>query len=164
MLDEGLEILRGLMGGRPFTYRGEHFSLDGATLPRPAQSPRVPIWVGGGWPRRGLVGRAALCDGIVPYKRTTPEPGQEHGAWRDFTPGEVRELRAQVGRERGSPSPFDVAIGGRARGRDWEEERELIAGLSAAGATWWMEAIPAAPPDAMRGAIARGPLRADRTA
>lgn len=160
ILDEGLEILRQLMGGQPSDFRGDHFSLDGATLvPQSVQSPRVPIWVGGGWPRKRLVERAALCDGIVPYKQTPPEPGQAFGPWRDFTPDEVRELKAQMDRERSTTAPIDIAIGGRQRGRDWEEERELIASLSEAGATWWMEAVPAAPLDTMRTAIAHGPLR-----
>ena len=35
-LDEGLEVLEGLFGARPFSYRGEHFRFQG-----PSQGPRV---------------------------------------------------------------------------------------------------------------------------
>lgn len=43
-LDEALEIVAGLWSGEPFSYTGEHHHLDEVTmLPRPVQSPRVPI-------------------------------------------------------------------------------------------------------------------------
>jgi alkanesulfonate monooxygenase SsuD/methylene tetrahydromethanopterin reductase-like flavin-dependent oxidoreductase (luciferase family) len=51
LLDEGLAILTGLMSGRPFSYEGEHYTVDEVTfLPEPVRRPRIPIWVGGLWP------------------------------------------------------------------------------------------------------------------
>ena len=48
-LAESIAILKGLMGDKPFTFQGEHYSitdLDG--LPKPVQQPHPPIIVGGG--------------------------------------------------------------------------------------------------------------------
>src|SRR4051812_49410378 len=60
MLDESLDILAGLWSGRPFSYNGKHYSVDEVTfLPQPVQQPRIPIWVGGGWPKKGPMQRAA---------------------------------------------------------------------------------------------------------
>lgn len=154
LLDESLEILPGLWSGRPFSYRGKHYSVDEVTfLPGPVQSPRIPIWVGGSAQRKGVVRRAGRWDGIVPYK--LPDTGD----WRDMTPTDVRALKASIDQQRTTSLPFDIAIGGRSRRDDWEQERALIRSLAEAGATWWMAADPAADVDAMRVAIGRGPLR-----
>jgi alkanesulfonate monooxygenase SsuD/methylene tetrahydromethanopterin reductase-like flavin-dependent oxidoreductase (luciferase family) len=58
MLDEGLQIVDGLLSGKPVRHAGAHYRVDGAVfLPRPVQ-PRVPIWVACSWPRaRGPLGR-----------------------------------------------------------------------------------------------------------
>src|SRR4249919_1336900 len=51
MLDEGLEVITGLWRSEPFSFHGEHFRIDDAlVLPRPIQTPRISIWVGGTWP------------------------------------------------------------------------------------------------------------------
>jgi alkanesulfonate monooxygenase SsuD/methylene tetrahydromethanopterin reductase-like flavin-dependent oxidoreductase (luciferase family) len=45
MLDESLEILKGLWSGEPFSYEGEHYHVQEMTFsPPPTQSPRIPIW------------------------------------------------------------------------------------------------------------------------
>ena len=52
-LDEGLEVLAGLWTGERFDYEGQYHRVrDAVFLPRPIQSPRVPIWVGAFWPRK----------------------------------------------------------------------------------------------------------------
>ncbi len=56
MLDEGLDILVGLWSGESFEYQGEHYHIEQAQfLPKPLQQPRIPIWVGGGWPEQTSV-------------------------------------------------------------------------------------------------------------
>jgi alkanesulfonate monooxygenase SsuD/methylene tetrahydromethanopterin reductase-like flavin-dependent oxidoreductase (luciferase family) len=147
LLDESLAILDGLWRGEPFSYRGKHHVLEEITfLPRPVQTPRIPIWIGGSAQRKGPVRRAARWDGVLPL----PVPTDNGG--RHLTATEVQRT------ERG---PFDVALGGLERGPDWEEERAHIASVAEAGATWWMEGIPAANSASMRAAIERGPLRID---
>lgn len=157
LLDEGLDVLAGLMSGEPFVYGVEHHSVGEVTfLPRPARRPRVPLWVGGAWPRRAPVRRAARWDGFIPYKQAGDGGRQE-----DLTPEDVREILATVGRERDDPAaPFDLVVGGEERRGDWEEERSVISSLEEAGATWWLEWVAASSFGKMRRAVARGPLRA----
>ncbi|MEH0845727.1 LLM class flavin-dependent oxidoreductase [Micromonospora sp. CPCC 205711] len=151
MLDEGLDVLVGLLGGERVDHAGTHYRAAGVALrPAPVQSPRVPVWVGGSTQAGAVLRRAARADGIVPYKLTDTD------GWSDFTPDEVHELVTALPATRADGAPFDVAIGGRRR-RD--DERAYLSGVAEAGATWWLELVPAGDPAAMRAAVARGPLR-----
>ncbi|HXY92172.1 MAG TPA: TIGR03621 family F420-dependent LLM class oxidoreductase [Acidimicrobiia bacterium] len=48
-LEETAIILKGLFGGGPFTFTGEHYQIAGLEgAPRPVQQPRPPIMIGGG--------------------------------------------------------------------------------------------------------------------
>ena len=80
-----------------------------------------------------------------------------------FTPDDVRALKAFVECHRTTSGPFDIALGGVSHSEDWEQERVLIRALAEAGATWWVEYL--SPElgglDEMRRRIARGPLRID---
>lgn len=154
MLDEGLAILAGLWSGEPFSYQGMHYRVEEvAFLPRPVQQPRIPIWVGGGWPNRGPVQRALRWDGAILYKET------HGGLWQDMTAQEVRALREMVEQKRGTAEGYDIVVGGRRRGKDWKQEQALIQTLAGAGATWWIEWVPPSDRQTMRAAIKRGPLR-----
>src|SRR5829696_3042689 len=52
-LDEGLDVLAAAWSGEPVDFHGTTTHVDGVTfLPRPVQRPRIPLWVGGTWPRR----------------------------------------------------------------------------------------------------------------
>ncbi|MET7836746.1 LLM class flavin-dependent oxidoreductase [Micromonospora sediminicola] len=154
MLDEGLDLLIGLLGGERVTHRGTHYRAEGVALrPAPVQSPRVPVWVGGSTQAKAVLRRAARADGIVPYKLTDTDD------WSDFTPDEVAELVAALPATRADGQPFDVVVGGRRRRADERAERAYLAELAGAGATWWLEYVPAGDPAAMRAAVARGPLR-----
>ncbi len=153
MLDEALDVLVGLWSGQPFQYQGEYYHLQEVVfLPRPVQSPRIPIWVGGSYPRRGPMQRAARFDG------TCLSPISNDGRW---TPADVEALKAFIEGERPSSTPFDIVLGGQQRSADWEQERALIKSLAEVGATWWIEWIPPASLDEMRACIQRGPLRID---
>lgn len=64
-LDEGLEILAGLWTENDFSYKGLYNTLNAVTLlPRPVQTPRIPLWVAGGWPHHAPFRRAAQWDGV----------------------------------------------------------------------------------------------------
>ncbi len=157
MLDEALGVLAGLWSGQPFSYEGDYYHIKEVTfLPRPLQTPRIPIWIGGGYPLKGPLERAARWDGSCLYKYA---PDVD---WADVTPAEVRALKDFVGRRRGA-TPFDIVLGGRRRRSDWEQERTHLKAVAEAGATWWIEYLP---PEVggladVRAAIARGPLRID---
>jgi alkanesulfonate monooxygenase SsuD/methylene tetrahydromethanopterin reductase-like flavin-dependent oxidoreductase (luciferase family) len=54
----------------PFQHEGQHFHLrDAHFLPAPVQTPRIPIWVGGFWPNKSPLRRAARWDGVFPLGR-----------------------------------------------------------------------------------------------
>jgi hypothetical protein len=121
----------------------------------PVQTPRIPIWVAGSAQRTRSVRRAARWDGVVPVPIPTSNGG------RHLSAAEVHHLRQAIESRRTEHGPFDVAIGGHERGPDWEEERAHIASVAEAGATWWMEGIPAAKDAIRRAANERGRLRID---
>jgi alkanesulfonate monooxygenase SsuD/methylene tetrahydromethanopterin reductase-like flavin-dependent oxidoreductase (luciferase family) len=147
LLDEGLTILDGLWRGEPFSFEGKRFRFDAVTfLPKPAQSPRIPIWIGGGYPNPRAIERALRWDGSCLYRRSGgPLRGDD-----------VRDLRARAGDRR-----WTQAVGGWARREDVEEELEHRREVAEAGADWWVEWIEPTDPDTMRGAVARGPLRVE---
>ena len=75
LLDEGLDILTGLWSGQPFSYQGEKYNVKEVTFrPTPVQSPRIPIWVGGWWPNK------------PPLRRAAPRAGTESARSRAGTP------------------------------------------------------------------------------
>jgi alkanesulfonate monooxygenase SsuD/methylene tetrahydromethanopterin reductase-like flavin-dependent oxidoreductase (luciferase family) len=154
MLDEGLAILDGLWSGEPFRYSGKHYHIGEVTfVPTPVQRPRIPIWVGGGYPGAGPTRRALRWDGSFLYKKVVHEDGStDEGV---MSPDDVRHLR-ELARER----PFDIAVGGHPRPGDLDAERAHIRAVADAGATWWMEWVPPDDREVMRRAVDRGPLRA----
>jgi alkanesulfonate monooxygenase SsuD/methylene tetrahydromethanopterin reductase-like flavin-dependent oxidoreductase (luciferase family) len=155
LVDESLAILDGLWQARPFSFRGRHFKIDDLTLaPSPIQRPRIPIWIGGGWPNAGLRARLPKWDGSCAYKHPV-ESGE------DMSPSDVAELVEWVRTVRGSLNGYAVAVGGRARGEDWERERNHIASVHEAGATDWMEWAPPGELEDMRRIASREPLRAE---
>jgi alkanesulfonate monooxygenase SsuD/methylene tetrahydromethanopterin reductase-like flavin-dependent oxidoreductase (luciferase family) len=131
-LDEGLEILKGLWSGEPFSFQGKHYQLENITfLPRPLQSPRIPIWLAGGWPRRKPLRRAAHWDGI--YLMTVNQVTNEL-----LKPEEIREAVAYMQAQRESTDPFDVGVNGEVPG-DAGKAAEFIQAYQEAGATWWID-------------------------
>jgi alkanesulfonate monooxygenase SsuD/methylene tetrahydromethanopterin reductase-like flavin-dependent oxidoreductase (luciferase family) len=76
LLDEGLEIIAGLWSGQPFSFEGKHFLIEEVTFqPLPVQRPRIPIWIGGGYPNPRSTRRAARWDGRVCTRRRTAGRG-----------------------------------------------------------------------------------------
>lgn len=130
-LDEGLDILTGLWHAEPFSYQGEQYNVQEVTFrPAPAQSPRIPIWVGGWWPNKAPLRRAARWDGVCPVKGDG-----------SMTPGEWRELLAYIQKHRTSNQPFEAVHSGATPGEDRAKSAVLIEPYSEAGVTWWIEPI-----------------------
>lgn len=131
IMDEGLEILAGLWTGKPFSFAGEHYKVDELTmLPKPVQSPRIPIWVVGVWPKQRSLDRALRWDGIIP---------QKYRSMSRMTPAEVKELKRYVDANREQKTPFDILAGGETPGNNLKKAVEQVAPFEKAGATWWLE-------------------------
>jgi len=146
MLDEGLAIIAGLWSGEPFQFAGRHYRVEEVTFrPTPVQRPRVPIWVGGGYPKPGPTQRALRWDGSCLY------PAGKGDA--DLEVEDVRQLRAAAG-----DREFDIAVGGHERSGEVEAERARRSALAAAGATWCSEWIKPSDRETMRALVDRGPL------
>lgn len=153
ILDEALVIIDGLWRGETFHHQGDHFTVAHVTcLPKPVQTPRIPIWIGGTFPKKGPLTRAVRWDGAVFYKQPN---GQQ---WVDMTPEDVRSLKTLVDSQRSATTPFDIAVGGRERHSDWGQERAYIRDLASAGATWWLEGIEPTTLAETQVKIQRGPL------
>ena len=95
-LEEGAEIVRGLLHAGTTTLAGRHFAVTEArNEPRPVQD-RIPIWIGGGGEKRTLRIAARFADGWnVPF--VAPETYahkravlHQHCADVGRDPGEIR--------------------------------------------------------------------------
>jgi alkanesulfonate monooxygenase SsuD/methylene tetrahydromethanopterin reductase-like flavin-dependent oxidoreductase (luciferase family) len=138
-LDEGLHALDLLWSGKPVTYRGNQVTVDDVVfLPTPVQRPRVPVWVGGVWPNKSPMRRAARWDGAIPATAGF-EAGRPPGVseTRDL----VRFLRACRADNGLADRPFDIVIGG-ASPAGAPAARDVIGPLADAGITWWDERMP----------------------
>lgn len=136
MLDEALEILVGLWSGQPFSYHGTHYQVQEVTFqPTPVQTPRIPIWIGGFWPRKGPVRRAARWDGFSAAK-VNPD-----GSYGVPTVEDVREMKAEIARQRSTDAPFEIVVAGSTPGDDPAQANATIGPMAEAGATWWVELV-----------------------
>ncbi|GAC1565028.1 MAG: LLM class flavin-dependent oxidoreductase [Ktedonobacteraceae bacterium] len=143
MLDEGLDVLAGLMSGQLFSYQGNHYQVDEVTfLPGPVQVPRIPIWIGGFWPHKAPARRAARWDGFCPAK-VPDETGDGY-----IKPGDIRDIKAFLAEYRSSTAPFDYVVGGHSPGDDLPKARAHVEAFVEAGATWWIEFVLPEPGEA----------------
>jgi alkanesulfonate monooxygenase SsuD/methylene tetrahydromethanopterin reductase-like flavin-dependent oxidoreductase (luciferase family) len=134
MLDEGLQVLTGLWRGERFSFRGRHYQIEEAQFtPVAIQTPRIPIWIGGSWPRKTSFRRAARYEGVVPVAGDLKTM---------LSPEQVGEIVQYIQRFRNTDAPFDIAQIGSTATNDLDQARETVAPYAAAGATWWLESIP----------------------
>ena len=176
MLDESLAIIDGLWSGEPFSFQGEHYNVEEMTfLPKPVQSPRIPVWVVGAWPRMKSMRRTLRWDGVLPAITPATELSPEEtarriadeGAFTQIAPADIAEIAEYIDRERSDTSPFDIVLEGWSSGSRREQAASKIAEYAEAGATWWIEAIwswlylPPQEIGRMRHRIRQGPPRTD---
>jgi alkanesulfonate monooxygenase SsuD/methylene tetrahydromethanopterin reductase-like flavin-dependent oxidoreductase (luciferase family) len=131
-LDEGLAILAGLWTQAPFSFSGEYYTVDQATiLPKPAQSPRIPLWVVAGWPHHAPFRRAAQWDGVC-------VKAIRHQTYEWMTVEAFREAVSYVHARRVPGRPFEVIMSGQSPHEKVEAGRK-VRPFQEAGATWWVE-------------------------
>jgi alkanesulfonate monooxygenase SsuD/methylene tetrahydromethanopterin reductase-like flavin-dependent oxidoreductase (luciferase family) len=128
MLDEGLAILDGLWSAEPFTHMGAYYDVNDAQFqPGPVQQPRIPVWVGGNWPNKAPMRRAARWDGAFAIL-----PDDDDAANLNA----FKDLVAFLHTERKDDTPFDIVYKG---GPGMSPA--LINDYADAGATWWLANI-----------------------
>ncbi len=131
-LDESLEIITGLWTGKPFSHKGMHYKLGKTVFqPTPKQKPRIPIWVGGFWPRKGPFKRAANWDGTIPL--VVPEGLPK--------PDDLKQIIAYIKEHRTATAPFDLVNIGWTTGTNRARDAEKLAAYQDAGITWWLESL-----------------------
>jgi len=150
-LDEGLAIMAGLWSGQPFSFSGEHYHVEEMTmLPPPVQSPRIPIWVVGVWPKPKSMQRALRWDGIIP---------QKYKSMARMTPTEIQTMKQFIDEHRSQTTPFDIIVGGTTPGGDHKRAVKKVRPFAKAGATWWLESVMTFSWDDLRARIKQGPPR-----
>lgn len=158
LLDESLAIMQGLWSGQPFSYSGEYYHINEITfLPPPVQTPRIPIWIAGMWPRRGPMSRAARFDGVNAFTK------RDDGTFGDLTPTEIQQLKRFMDEHHTTATPFDIVTGGPVfAAMDDEQARATLRAYAAAGTTWCLENIwPHRDFDGVRASIQKGPPHLD---
>jgi alkanesulfonate monooxygenase SsuD/methylene tetrahydromethanopterin reductase-like flavin-dependent oxidoreductase (luciferase family) len=159
LLDESIDILHGLWSGSPFSYAGKHYHLhDAAFQLTPIQSPGIPIWVVGAWPRPKSMRRVLGCDGILPAKMTP------NGISYTIMPDDIRAIKAFVEPRRSLPTTFDIVLEGETLGENPAKASAIVEPLAQAGATWWLEDVASVPYNSggvqgVRRRIKQGPPR-----
>lgn len=150
-MDESLEIIQGLWTGEPFSYSGKYYTVDNAAfLPKPVQSPRIPMLFGGTWPGKKPFIRAAKYDGLIPIHKNFPQ---------DLTIEELKEIIFIVESNRDIDDPYELMIFGSGFFNP-DSRVEQIQPYIGVGITWWLEHVntlmqPSV--DAMREWIKLGP-------
>ncbi len=158
-LEEGLEIIGGLWKGEPCTFKGEHFQVQEMTmLPKPVQSPRIPLWVVGVWPKKKSVNRALRWDGIILQKYR-----EDKNSYPLLTADDLREVAQYIAEHRHEKSPFEIITGASTPGKHRKKALAIVRPFAEAGATWWLESMWTTSPDNNKvlTRIKQGPPRLD---
>jgi alkanesulfonate monooxygenase SsuD/methylene tetrahydromethanopterin reductase-like flavin-dependent oxidoreductase (luciferase family) len=152
MVDESLKIITGLWSGKKFSFRGKHYRVGPSIfLPTPKQRPRIPIWIGGFWPRKGPFMRASRWDGVLPLR--LPE--------NLLQPKDMVEIVEFIHQHRSSRASFDFVNIGWTTEVNKKRDSEKVQKYVDAGMTWWLESLYTKrdSPEGMRSRIMHGPPR-----
>lgn len=136
--DEALELLSLLWSGERISYNGQYYQLENVRhLPRPVQQPRIPIWIGGVWPNKKPMRRAAQWDGICPI-------GKGVSMTQQMTPEQVYEcfqyVRSQQTEEQRN-RPYARVQWGILDGKDRGYDAALVSSYEEVAVNWWIENI-----------------------
>jgi alkanesulfonate monooxygenase SsuD/methylene tetrahydromethanopterin reductase-like flavin-dependent oxidoreductase (luciferase family) len=133
MMDEALQILKGLWSGEPFHYQGAYYTIRETRFrPKPLQAPRIPIWVAGTWPNKRPFQRAARWDGAFPI-------GAGHSQVGMLTAEEMSDAVAYLKSNHRLDKGFDIVHLGITLADDPAQDAKIVAQYAQAGVTWWLE-------------------------
>lgn len=127
LLDEALDVIVALWSGEPVDHHGPAFDVRAHFRPMPLQAPRIPIWVGGGWPNRAPFRRAARFDGAFPIGLTDAA----------LQPQDYRDISALITQHRTVDTPFTMVHQGSGEPGDidrWPDYADV-------GVNWWLESF-----------------------
>ena len=138
LMDESLEIITRFWSGQPFQYEGKHYHINWGPdwMYTPVQTPRIPIWVVGAWPRTRSLQRALRYDGLLAARI-----GEADNFPPPVTPADVREIKHFVDTHRAAQTPFDIIVEGVSPIGSTEEAAAAVRPFAEAGATWWIESM-----------------------
>jgi alkanesulfonate monooxygenase SsuD/methylene tetrahydromethanopterin reductase-like flavin-dependent oxidoreductase (luciferase family) len=166
MLDEGIDLMRGLWRGE-LKFEGKHYHMDLAAREDllgavKLVQPTIPIWVVGAWPRPKSLRRVLRCEGVLPAN--VPRGATERQP--PMTPQQIKDMLTWL-RDHGASPDLDVVVEGDTPASNAKVAAEKIGPYAEAGATWWVESrwqLPSREPSTMqaiRDRLAAGPPRID---
>jgi alkanesulfonate monooxygenase SsuD/methylene tetrahydromethanopterin reductase-like flavin-dependent oxidoreductase (luciferase family) len=148
VLDESLDILQGLLSGKPVQHEGARYTVNSAPfLPLPVQNP-VPIWAACWWPNRKPLARAARLQGCFPVFGTGGQPAPPAAA-------DLMALRAEL-RRLGAPEDHDLSVRCALHRLQPGARADALATFAQCGVTWVLEGFGPGQPAAEVEAIVRG--------
>ena len=147
IMDESLEFITQYHSGEKFTKKGKYFTASDVQLvPKPVQSPRIPIWIGGD--SHAALKRASKWDGwIIGTVNEQKEITK--------TPEQLNKQVDYIKNEKPNNNFVEIVIDGISEAG----EKSLVNEYSEAGATWWFECIFATrgSPEEMVNRVKKGP-------
>jgi alkanesulfonate monooxygenase SsuD/methylene tetrahydromethanopterin reductase-like flavin-dependent oxidoreductase (luciferase family) len=148
VVDEFLDLVSRLWSGEPVEFDGDYYTCHGVSMkPTPAQSPRIPIWIGAGGSYRAPRRRAARWDGFAPASEQWPTVA--------IPPKTYAEIAADL-RAAGAPTtPYDLVLIGNADAT--EPPPAALPDYERAGVNWLL--TQALTVDDAHNRIRRGPPR-----
>lgn len=130
-LDEGLDILLGLLSGNDFSFKGDYYKIKNVKFLPPPLNGKIPIWVAGMWPNKKPFLRASKFDGVFPI----------HADWpQNLTLGDVKQIINLVNNNRKDSKRYDIIIAGETPG-SFSEGITVVKPYKEVGVTWWCEHI-----------------------
>ncbi len=137
MMDEGIDLMRGLWEGR-LSYKGKHYEMDLAAredlgrVAQPVQA-RIPIWVVGAWPRPKSMIRVLRCDGLLPVC-------MDGAGFRPTQPADIVAMVAWLRERGGAGDGFEVVMEGETPHDDAAKASEIVRPWADVGCAWWLDA------------------------
>ncbi|MBN1214870.1 MAG: LLM class flavin-dependent oxidoreductase [Candidatus Lokiarchaeota archaeon] len=128
--DEGLEIIKGLLSGKEFSYKGKFYTIKTVIFKPEPYNGIIPIWIGGRWPNKKPLERASKYNGFCPISASSEK----------LSPNDIEEIVNLIKSCRSDINNFDVVIAGELP-LNKTEAKKIIYPFIESGITWWLDSI-----------------------